>query len=162
MQWLKLNNQRFVELTLKSFSDCKNLYFLSAVEGERPMYYTSCCGCSCWFLFKNSCNLSLSCSLLSIILLTFVNLPVPTYLRQTTYVNLPTPTNLNQHTYLPISTHLPTYVYLPTHTNPCQPTIIYLPSSTNPLIKYRIATDQGAGIGLVSHNLGSWGSTYGQ
>ena len=116
MQWLKLNNQRFVELTLKSFSDCKNLYFLSAVEGERPMYYTSCCGCSCWFLFKNSCNLSLSCSLLSIILLTFVNLPTPNYLCQPTYP------------YQPKSTYVPTYINTPTHL--CLLTNTYQPMST--------------------------------
>ena len=120
MQWLKLNNQRFVELTLKSFSDCKNLYFLSVVQGERPMNYSSCCGCSCWFLFKNSRNLSLLLS----------SIYHSTYLCQPTCANLPTPNYLCQPTYpyQPKSTYVHTYINTPTHL--CLLTNTYQPMST--------------------------------
>ena len=88
---------------------------------------------------------------MSIYLFIYINIPtflwLPTNLCQPTYQTLPTyiniPIYLYQHTYPPMSTyqHIPTHVNLPSST--------YLPLPI-PKYQYRITTDPGASIGLVT------------
>ena len=123
--------------TCPKYNKSPNLVTLSAVEGQRPRNYVSCC----WIIHLIYA-LSTSATLLPLhFSLSHFSLPspsppspLPIYLPMSIYLCLLTyeyPTCIYRPTYIniPISTFLYTYHNLPTHTNLHQHT--FLPISTH-------------------------------